>query len=36
MTKPLVAEENQDQAKYWNGPSGGKWVVGQAAIDAAL
>ena len=41
MTQPLIApnlvgEENQDQAKYWNGPSGGKWVVGQAVIDAAL
>ena len=36
MTQILVAEENQDQANYWNGPSGSKWVVGQAQIDAAL
>jgi SAM-dependent methyltransferase len=36
MTQPLVSDENLDQAKYWNGPSGNKWVVGQAVIDAAL
>jgi SAM-dependent methyltransferase len=36
MTQPRVADENLDQANYWNGPSGGKWVVGQAQIDAAL
>jgi SAM-dependent methyltransferase len=36
MSGPIIAVENEDQAQYWNGPSGTKWVDFQSQLDRAL
>ena len=36
MTLSQVAAENEDQAAYWNGPSGVKWVDHQSQMDKVL
>jgi ubiquinone/menaquinone biosynthesis C-methylase UbiE len=36
MENPRVHERNADQAAYWNGPAGHRWIDRQRTLDAIL
>ena len=36
MDKPAVHERNSDQAAYWNGPAGQRWITRQETLDVVL
>src|SRR5215813_2991337 len=36
MNTPLVHDRNTDQAAYWNGPAGQRWIERQETQDVVL
>ena len=36
MARPTVHDQNTDQAAYWNGPTGRRWVDKQETQDVRL
>lgn len=36
MSSPAVHDRNADQAAYWNGPAGQRWVIRQETLDVVL
>src|SRR5262245_49697197 len=36
MDKLAVHERNSDQAAYWNGPAGQRWITRQETLDVVL
>lgn len=36
MDKPAVHDRNADQAAYWNGPAGQRWIDRQETLDVVL